>query len=200
MGAAIVAVFAMTLVLLFLRSRDFIVASLPKPPAPSVADVAATVQAAGYAYWNFHSSEVSRMIRDLADERNALRQKEADLAAEEARVKSERSENERLREDITRSRNELSEYIIQVKAGETQRLREEVGILNTMTPEAIVALLNEKSDRDVVKLLAQMKPDAVGQILESMMALPAEPNKPTPQKRAATLLEMLRRYRPDPKP
>ena len=41
-----------------------------------------------------------------------------------------------------------------------------------------------------------MKPDFVAQILEAMMAQPAKPDAAiTPQKRAATLLDMLKRLR-----
>ena len=197
MGAAVVMVFSLTLFMLFLRSRDTILAALPRPAAHVEVNHAEKVAQAEYIYWNFHSSEVTRMIRDLADEREALRQKEAELAAEEARVKSERSENERIRGEIARSRNELSDFIVQVKAGEAQRIREEVSILSAMAPEAIVSVFNEKSDKDVVKILAQMKSDQVGQILESMMAAAPEPGKPTPAKRAADLLDMLRRFRQD---
>jgi flagellar motility protein MotE (MotC chaperone) len=195
---AAVIVFTLTFFLLFLRSRSAFVAALP-PPAPAAPspDQAQRIAAASYVYWNFHSTEIDKMIRDLAAEREALRAKEADLAAEEARVKSEKAENERLKEEITRSRKELSDFIIRIQAGEAERIQKEVVILNNLDPASIVAVLNEKDDRDVVRLLAQMKPDAVAAILEAMMAQTSQPDKPTPQKHAANLLDLLRRYRAD---
>jgi flagellar motility protein MotE (MotC chaperone) len=195
---AAVFVFTLTFVVLFIRNRDEFVAALP-PPAPAAPspDQAQKIAAASYVYWNFHSGEIDRMIRDLADEREALKSKEADLAAEEARVKSEKAENERLKEEIARSRKELSDFIIRIQAGEAERIQKEVAILNNLDAASVVAVLNEKDDRDVVRLLAQMKPDAVASILEAMMAQAPQADKPTPQKRAANLLDLLRRYRAD---
>lgn len=198
MSAATLAIFTVTFAALFMRSKNTFVeiltaaAAVPTVVSPSAKAAAEHKQ---FVYWNFRTNEVNNMIKDLADERAALVEKQANFAAEEARITAERKENERIRDEIARSRKELSDYIIEVKSGDVARLKEEVTILSNMAPESIVSVFNEKSDTEVVKVLAQMKPDMVALILEAMMAQPAEANAPTPQKRAATILEMMKRYR-----
>jgi len=197
LAAAIVAIFLMTLVALFMRSKTVFGEILAQQHVKDVLSPAelASVEHKQFVYWNFRTTEINKMIKDLAEEREALKAREAELASVEARVTSERKENERMRGEIDRSKKELSDYIVQIKAGETARLKEEITILSNMTPENIVAVFSEKSDDEAVKILAQMKPDMVAQILEAMMAQPADGTSEPPKKRAAGLLEMLKRLR-----
>lgn len=198
LAGAIVCIFSITFAALFMRSKTVfgeILVQRHVKAGLSKAELA-SVEHKQFVYWNFRTTEINKMIKDLAEEREALKTREAELSGTEARVTSERKENERMREEIERSKKELTGYIVQIKAGETARLKEEVTILSNMAPESIVAVLGEKSDDEVVKVLAQMKPDMVAQILESMMAQPAnDPTAISPQKRAANLLDMLKRLR-----
>jgi septal ring factor EnvC (AmiA/AmiB activator) len=197
LSAAILVVFLMTLAALFMRSKTVFeqILNQPKPTGLTPAQLA-SVEHKQFVYWNFRTAEINKMIKDLAEEREALKTREAELTNQEARVTSERRENERMRQDIERNRKELSDYIIQIKNGETARIKDEVAILNNMAPESIVTVFNEKTDAEAVKILAQMKADVVAQILETMMAQPpATPDAEPPQKRAARLLELLKRLR-----
>lgn len=199
LAGIIVVVFLMTLAALFMRSRtvfgEILAQQRSKAVGLSPAELA-SAEHKQFVYWNFRTAEINKMIKDLAEEREAIKAREAELTSVEARVTSERKENERMRDEIERSKKELSGYIIQIKSGETARLKEEVTILNNMAPENVVTVFGEKSDDDVVKILAQMKPDMVAQILETMMAQPAASTAEiTPQKRAAKLLELLKRLR-----
>jgi hypothetical protein len=195
-SVAVVVMFTVTYIGLFVFSKPVFVKILVHPrvalPTLSQKEILTRKQ---FVYWNFHTSEINRMILDLADQRAAFQKREEVVAAEEARIVSERKENERIRDEINRTRKELSGYIVEIKGQEVARLREQVAILSNMAPENIVAVFNEKPDTEVVKFLALMKPDMVAQILEAMMAQPAEPNKPTPQKRAAMLMDLLKRLR-----
>jgi len=195
-STAVVIVFTMTYVALFIFSKpDFskiLVTARPVVPVRSPKEIESHKQ---FVYWNFHTSEINKMILDLADQRASLQKREDAVMADEARIVSERKENERIRDEINRTRKELSGYIVELKSDEAAHLREQVAILSNMSPDNVVAIFNERSDQEVVKILALMKSDLVAQILESMMAQPAEPNKPTPQKRAATLLDTLKRLR-----
>ena len=196
MLGAIVVTFTVTFVGLFMSSRTKFVNILSVVPIKMSPTAKAEAVHKQFVYWNFHTTEINKMIKDLADQRDVLQKKQAELASQEASLASERKENERLRDEITRSRKELSDYIVEIKAGENARLQEQVGILVNMNPDSIVAIFNEKNDTEAVKLMAQMKPDFVAQILEAMMAQPAKPDVAvTPQKRAATLLDMLKRLR-----
>jgi flagellar motility protein MotE (MotC chaperone) len=194
--AAVIVVFTLTFVALFMFSKKTFVQILARPSAPvRVPTPKEVIEHRQFVYWNFHTTEINKMILDLSTQRADLQKREDAVAADEARIVSERKENERIRDEIIRTRKELSEYIVEFKSDEASHLREQVSILSNMSPENIVAVFNEKSDQEVVKILALMKPDMVAQILEAMMAQTPEANKPTPQKRAATLLDMLKRLR-----
>jgi len=197
-GGASVLIFALTFVALFIRSRTVFTQILAVRPTHVVQKP--YMEKGQFVYWSFRTTEVNNMIKDLAEQRDALSAKLNELSVEEARLASERKENERLRDQIARNRKELSDFIIQVQGGESVRLREEVAILNSMTPENVVAVFKEKSDIDVVKLLSMMKPDTVGPILDMMLTQPAtDPLAPTPEKRVAGLLEKLKRLRGESK-
>jgi len=191
--AASVLIFAMTFALLFMRSQSVFKQLLTaKVSHVSLSDV----EEAQFVYWSFRTSEISKMIKDLAEEREALQTKAEKISIEQARVDSERTENERLRNEITRLRKELSDYIIEIKQGESARLREEAAILNSMAPENVVTVFNEKSDDAVVKILYTMKPDVIAPILELMMNQPqVDTTAPPPEKRVVMLLEKLKRLR-----
>jgi hypothetical protein len=195
-STAVVLIFTLTFIMLFIRSKE-VFAQILTQPVHMVAtpSTKVLVERKQLIYWNFHTTEINKMILDLADQRAALQKREESVAADEARIISERKENERIRDEINRTRKELTGYIVEIKSDEIVHLREQVSILSNMAPENIVAVFNEKSDSEVVKILALMKPDMVAQILEAMMAQPAEPNKPTPQKHAAALLDALKRLR-----
>jgi len=195
-STAVVFVITLTFIVLFILSKQVfvqILASVPAAaPAPSSKEVEARKQ---FVYWNFRTTEINKMILDLADQRASVQKREEAVVSDEARIVSERKENDRIRDEINRTRKELSNYIVELKSDEAAHLKEQVAILTNMSPENVVSVFNEKSDQDVVKILALMKPDLVAQILEAMMAQAPEANKPTPQKRAATLLDMLKRLR-----
>jgi flagellar motility protein MotE (MotC chaperone) len=197
-GAASVLIFTMTFVALFIRSQTVFTQILAFRPHEVVQKPYA--EKGQFVYWSFRTSEVNNMIKDLAEQRDALAAKLNELSVEEARLASERKENERLRDEIARNRKDLADFIVQIKAGESVRLREEVAILNNMTPENVVIVFNEKSDNDVVKLLSMMKPDTVGPILDMMLTQPIyDPLAPLPEKRVAELLEKLKRLRGEAK-
>ncbi len=198
--AASVAIFAVSLAVLFMRSEKVFTRILTVHNN-EFAKMEAH-ERTQFVYWSFRTSEINKMIRDLADQREALQARIDAVAAQEAQIQSERKENQRLRDEITRARKELSDYIIEVKAGEARRIREEVAIINNMEPATVVTLFNQKSDDDVVKVLGLMKADAVGPILELMLAQPAgsDPTATTPEKRVANILEKLKRLRVDAAP
>lgn len=195
--AAILAVYALTFGVLFTLNRDKFQAILAKPVKRGLTPAQlASVEHRQFIYWNFRTTEINKMIKDLAEEREALKTHEADLASREARVTSEQKENERIRGEIERSKKELSDYIVQIKGGEVARIKEEVVILNNMAPESAVAIMGQKSDAEIVKILSQMKPDAVAQILEAMLAQPAaDGSADGSKKRVATILELMKRLR-----
>ncbi|MBN1404014.1 MAG: hypothetical protein JW942_06055 [Opitutales bacterium] len=189
-------VFAISFAALFMRSERVFIQILARREAPSPEALLSKAEQQEFVYWSFRTSEINKMIDDLKAQREQLLARQEAISAQEAQIQTERKENERLRDEILRVRKELSDYIIEVKAGEAVRLREEVAIVNNMAPANVVTLFNEKSDEDVVKLLAMMKPDVSAPILDLMMTQPQpDANGVSPEKRVTILLEKLKRLR-----
>lgn len=184
-------VYAVTLTGLFLRSQD----TLMKLFAPPVV-VDATEDR--FVYWGFRTNEINKLINDLRNEKLQLQERADQLAMSEARLVAERKELEHLREEIERHRQELSNFLVEVKQDDLKNLRTEVAILANMAPQNVVAIFREKSDQEVVKLLSQMKADAIAPIMESMMLQEGDGTQPS-ARRAARLLNMLQRLKESPK-
>jgi flagellar motility protein MotE (MotC chaperone) len=64
-----------------------------------------------------------------------------------------------------------------------------------MSPEGAMAMLNEMSDDDVVRILFTMKPDQASLILDTLSK-----SGPDQAKRAAQLTERLHQVLPEPAP
>lgn len=194
LGLALLAlvVYLATLGTLFMRHRDLILAAIGGPAGGAAGSVPQQVDQ--FVYWSFKTNEINKLIRDLQEERESLRKRAEQLAVEEARQTSERKELERLRSEIENSRKELSSYLVEVKQDELKNLKTEVAIVNSLEAPSVVALFKEKSDDEVVKLMALMKPDAIAPIMERMMADEGENDEPS-ARRAARLLEKLQRLK-----
>jgi len=191
--AAMIAIFAVTFAALFVRSRGVFIQVLAS--VPHVQPVQKVDEDKQFYYWNFRTSEINKLITELATEREALVRRQEALAAQEALVASARQENERLRAEIARARDELTAYIVEIKAGEAAQLRSQVAVYGNMSAESIVGFFAVKRDEDVVKILALMKPDFVAQIFEAMRGQPTGPDGRSADKRICDLMDLYTRIR-----
>lgn len=191
LGMAVLAVVVYTLTMggLFVTGINKIV---PKDKGVSVHDL--TTEDLEYRMWNFHSHEINKLIEDLNLERASIKKKEEDLTLTESRVNSEIKELKRIKEEIQTYRKELSEYLIEVQGSELKNLKTEVSVLGGMEPSSVVAVFAEKTDEEIVKLLALMKPDAIAPIMEAMMLEEGGGSVPS-AKRASRILEKLQRFK-----
>ncbi len=176
--------FGVTLFALFLQNREAVTRIVAEPTPAKAIDP-------DFVYWGFRSNEIDKLIEELWTQRESLQEREKQIALEEARMQDERNELERMREEIRTYRKELSDSLIEVEQRELTHLRNEVAIYSNMSPENIVTILRQKDDREIVKLLSLMKPDAVAKIIEEMIKS-GEANKDSAG-RAARLLEQLKR-------
>jgi septal ring factor EnvC (AmiA/AmiB activator) len=183
-------------VVIYMATLAYLMSSLdvekliPPPPDPYTMDTSAP----GYFHWNFHSHEINKMIEDLRIERERLDEREEGIAAMEARIASERRELERIKRDIEQLREDLAQYMNEVTESELANLRTEVSVLNALEPPSVVAIFNERSDEDVVKILALMKPDAIAPIIDLMMRQDGRGGAPSAV-RVNRLLDQLQRLK-----
>lgn len=126
----------------------------PKPPETLV--------------WTFLSPEIENLKQELRSRVEALASRERELQDYEVRLRAERAEIEKLKRDIESRRAELSASITEVQALEQKNLKNLAATYSNLTPAAALAIFEQMDDEMVVKILAFMKPDPVGQILEEM--------------------------------
>jgi flagellar motility protein MotE (MotC chaperone) len=140
--------------------------------------------------WDFWSNEIDSLSADLKKEREGLDTRRKDLDALEARLAAEKQELVRVRAEVQAIRDEITQQIPVLEASEKGNLKTLSRTYATMKPRQAVTILAEMDDTNVVKILALMKPDAVGAILQEM-ATPT-PGAPSLAERAAKLSNELR--------
>lgn len=173
--------FGATLLALFMQSRELVGHIIA-----GSGEAAVTIDS-DYVYWGFRSNEIDKLVQELWAQRESLQERERRIELEEARMQDELRELERMRDEIRTYRKELSARLIEVEQTELGHLRNEVAIYANMNAENIVTILRQKEDREVVKVLSLMKPDAVAKIIEEMI------KNDDSAGRAAQLLEQLKR-------
>lgn len=140
--------------------------------------------------WDFWTIEIENLANDLKAERERIKQREDSLALAEEALRVERQELEKTRKQIESLRSAIDQKLIEVGEGEMGNLKKLAQSYSTLTPRAAVSIFKEMDDTTLVKLLAIMKPDTVGSILEEMIRQSA--GDTTLAKRAAVLSEKLR--------
>ncbi len=140
------------------------------------------------APWGFWTIEMENLAANLRDETAKCHAREQELDQREARFAAERAELEKVRSDIETQRRAISGRLIEISALEGKNLRALAQTYADMNPPAAVEIFRNMDDGTVVKILALMKPDTVGPILEAMTKPDADPSL---AKRAATLTEKL---------
>jgi flagellar motility protein MotE (MotC chaperone) len=167
--------------------------------------------------WDYYTSEVENLMKELRDEKTSYEKKTKDLAAVEMRIETEkkellRSRDEllRLRGEIEKMRDELSSRTTEIQDTERINIRNLARTYSNMKPAEAVAIFVEMTDDNIAKLLASMKNDVVAKILGEMaktanpkatpetIASGAEPATLAP--RAASISEKLRLLKKEPAP
>jgi flagellar motility protein MotE (MotC chaperone) len=150
--------------------------------------------------WSFLTPDLDQMRVELHARLEEATARETELAAFELRLKSERGEMERLRRDLEKMRKEIGSTITEVQLSEQKNLKTLAATYSNVEPGAALAIFREMEDEMVVKILAFMKPDPVGRILETMAQTKAGNGEGTMAPRAAVIsnkLRLLRQVRAD---
>ena len=126
-----------------------------------------TVSVAEGPSWTFHNPEMSQMVTELRDEREALRVRAAQLDELEARLRAESKEIYAITQAVYQLRAELDTVVTRVSAEETVNLKKLAKVYSTMSPEGAGRILKEMDDEQVVKVLATMRESESAPILEN---------------------------------
>jgi flagellar motility protein MotE (MotC chaperone) len=141
--------------------------------------------------WNFRNPEFDQLVNELRREKEALKVREQELKALEARLQSERQEISLITQSVVRLQKEFDQNVVRLKDEEVPSFRKLAKLHSTMSPEGAANLLREMPDEDVVKILAFMKVDEASAILDTLGRLGK-----TEAKRVAVLTEKMRRTLP----
>jgi len=140
--------------------------------------------------WDFLSPEMEELRQELQDRVAAVSHREDELQDYEKRLKAERAEIEKIKHEIETVRDELSNRLISIAGSEQKNLKNLAATYSGMDAGASLLIFKEMDDEMVVKILAFMKPDKVGPLLELMAQ--TKDGEGTLAGRAATLSYKLR--------
>jgi len=118
--------------------------------------------------WSFLTPEIENLSGELRTRLEAVAVREEELNDYALRLKAERAEIEKLKRDMEIMRNDLSNVFTNVSVSEQKNLKTLAATYTNLSPAAALAIFQEMDDEMVVKILAFMKPDPVGQILQEM--------------------------------
>lgn len=137
--------------------------------------------------WETANSEVEQMAEELKREREALRARAQEVDAMDARVRSDRSELDRILNSVKKLQEDFDQSILRVQSDETANLKRLAKVYSSMEPAGAVTILKELDNYSLVKILLYLKEVEVAPILEALARL-----GPVEAKRAASISESLR--------
>ena len=118
--------------------------------------------------WTFQNPEMSQIVAELKDEREALRVRASQLDEFEARLRAESKEIYAVTQAVYQLRTELDTVVTRVTSEEAVNLKKLAKVYATMSPEGAARILKEMEDGQVVKVLAIMRESESAPILESL--------------------------------
>lgn len=146
--------------------------------------------------WDFWTTEIGSLSEDLLKERQAVREKEKDLAAWQKQIETEKAELVRAREEIEAIRDEINKTVITLMDAEKPNIKSLSRSYAAMKAPQAAAIFRKTNDDIIVKILSLMKPDTVAKILSEMAsetnAAQNPPDETLGTARAARITEMLR--------
>jgi flagellar motility protein MotE (MotC chaperone) len=118
--------------------------------------------------WSFLTPALDEMRLELESRMEQASARESELDEYAMRLEAERSEIEKLKNDLESMRTELTDTFFEIQSIEEKNLKTLAATYTGLSPTAALAIFREMDDEMVVKILAFMKPEPVGNILEEM--------------------------------
>ncbi len=163
--------------------------SLIDPSAPAVKVTNKT--------WSFNAKEVDALVEELNANRLKAEAREQSLEKLQTQLQVERQELDKVRADVQAIRDDISKNLVEIQEAEVKNLKNLAQTYSNLTPAGAVSIFKEMNDASVVKILAFMKSDKVGPILQEMAkTLDKDENM---AKRAALISDKLRLLKPQKK-
>lgn len=141
--------------------------------------------------WRFQNPEFDQWVTELRREKEELALKEQQLKELAKRLEAERVEVTSVTQVVAQMQAQFDSNVIRFQSQEPDAVKRQARLLTTLSPEAAIALLNEMSDDDVVRIFYVMKTDQVSALIETMSK-----TGNAGIKRAALLTERLSRVLP----
>jgi len=118
--------------------------------------------------WTFQNPEMTQLLAELKNEREALRVRASQLDELEARLQAERKEIYAVTQAVYQVRADLDKVVTRVSEEEAVNLKKLAKVYTTMSPEGAARILKEMDDDQVVKILTLMRGAEPAPILENL--------------------------------
>jgi flagellar motility protein MotE (MotC chaperone) len=145
--------------------------------------------------WRFRNPEFNQWVSEIQNEKERLDLRSQQLDEWQTRLNLELQEVSMATQTVAQLQSNFDEDVIRFKAQETDNVKHQAKLISAMSPEGAMALLNQMSDDDVVRILFTMKPDQASLILDTLSKSGIDQAK-----RAAQLTERLHQVLPEPTP
>jgi flagellar motility protein MotE (MotC chaperone) len=145
--------------------------------------------------WKFRNPEFNQWVSEVQNEKERLDLRSQQLDEWQTRLNLEMQEISTATQTVAQLQSNFDQDVIRFKAQETDNVKHQAKLISAMSPEGAMAMLNQMSDDDVVRILFTMKPDQASLILDTLSKSGSDQAK-----RAAQLTERLHQVLPEPTP
>jgi flagellar motility protein MotE (MotC chaperone) len=143
--------------------------------------------------WRFRNPEFNEWVSQIQNEKERLDQRQQELDEWQTRLNTELQEISTVTQMVSQLQLDFDKNVVRFKAQETDNVKHQAKLVSAMSPEGAVAIFDQMSDEDVVRILFVMKPDEASAILDTLSKL-----GPDEARRAALLTERLHQVLPEP--
>jgi flagellar motility protein MotE (MotC chaperone) len=159
----------------------------PLPPPTTRAESAADRAKRIGPSWDFINPEADQLIAELKVEKKSLEKKEQELSDLNARLQSERSDLNMVRQSVGQLQSDFDQNVLRISEEETANLKKLAKVYAAMEPASAASILESMDDSNAIKILVYMKDSDVAAIWEALAK-----KGPQQAKRAAMLSDRLR--------
>lgn len=143
--------------------------------------------------WRFRNPEFNEWVSQIQNEKEKLDLREQELDEWQTRLSTEAQEISTVTQMVSQLQANFDQNVVRFKAQETDNVKHQAKLIAAMSPEGAVAMFNQMSDDDVVRILYVMKPDDASAILDALSKMGDDQAK-----RAALLTERVHQVLPEP--
>ena len=143
--------------------------------------------------WRFRNPEFNEWVSQIQNEKERLDQRQQELDEWQTRLDTEVQEISTVTQMVCQLQSDFDKNVIRFKAQEGDNVKHQAKLISAMSPAGAVAICQQMSDDDVVRILFVMKPDEASAILETLGKM-----GPDEARRAALLTERLHQVLPEP--